>query len=37
MMLSSRYTFVLDTVILFMGTIVLGLLGTFSFRKMKAV
>jgi ABC-2 type transport system permease protein len=37
MMLSSKYTFVIDTVILFMGTIVLGLLGTFSFRKMKAV
>jgi ABC-2 type transport system permease protein len=37
MMLSSRYTFALDTMILFIATIALGLLGTFSFRKMKAV
>jgi ABC-2 type transport system permease protein len=37
MMLSSRYTFALDAMILFIATIALGLLGTFSFRKMKAV
>jgi ABC-2 type transport system permease protein len=37
MMLSSRYTFALDAMILFMATIALGLLGTFSFRRMKAV
>jgi ABC-2 type transport system permease protein len=37
MMLSSRHTFALDTMILFMATLVLGLLGTLSFRRMKAV
>jgi ABC-2 type transport system permease protein len=37
MMLTSRYTFAQDISILFAATIALGLLGTFSFRKMKAV
>ena len=37
MMLSSRYTFAVDIIILFAATIALGLLGTFSFRRMKAV
>src|SRR5919202_2152940 len=37
MMLSSRYTFALDAMILFMATVALGLLGTLSFRRMKAV
>ena len=37
MMLSSRHTFGIDIAILFASTIALGLLGTLSFRKMKAV
>jgi ABC-2 type transport system permease protein len=37
MMLTSRNTYVEDISILFAATIALGLLGTFSFRKMKAV
>src|SRR6187549_1038744 len=37
MMLTSRHTYAEDISILFAATIALGLLGTFSFRKMKAV
>jgi ABC-2 type transport system permease protein len=37
MMLSSRHTFGIDIVILFASTLALALLGTLSFRKMKAV
>src|ERR687888_949607 len=36
MMLTSRHTYAEDISILFAATIALGLLGTFSFRKMKA-
>jgi ABC-2 type transport system permease protein len=37
MMLSHKYTFALDIMILSAATIALGLLGTLSFKKMKAV
>ena len=37
MMLSSKHTFGIDIVILFVSTVALALLGTLSFRKMKAV
>jgi hypothetical protein len=37
MMLSSKHTFETDIVILFASTVALALLGTLSFRKMKAV
>ena len=37
MMLSSKHTFGIDIVILFLSTVALSLLGTLSFRKMKAV
>jgi ABC-2 type transport system permease protein len=37
MMLSSKHTFGIDIVILFASTLALALLGTLSFRKMKAV